>query len=159
MTVDLAGDDLVIVREFKAAPAKVFRAWSDPQRVAGWMGPSGFTSPVVECDLREGGSYRMCIQPPHGDDYWWGGRYVEIDEPYRLAFTVDYYGSAGEDTLNGAPVTTISLTFEASGSGTRMTFRQSPFPPNTNREAHADGWVQAFGKLERMLDEEAGVPA
>lgn len=121
------------------------------------MGPVGFVTPVVESDLREGGSYRICIRPPHGDDYWWGGKYVEIDEPYRLAFTVEYYGSPGEDTLKGAPVTTISLTFEETTSGTRMTFRQSPFPPLVDREGHADGWIATFKKLEQLFEPAAGV--
>lgn len=151
--IDLTGEDLVIVRQLRATPVRAFRAWSTPEQLARWMGPGGFTTPVVESDLREGGSYRICIRPPEGAEYWWGGRYVEVDEPYRLAFTVEYYGSPGEETLNGAPKTTISLTFEPTGEGTRMTFRQSPFPPIADRASHADGWVQAFGKLELVLGE------
>ena len=151
MTIDLGGEDLVIVRELKTTPIKAFRAWSVPDRLAQWMGPGGFVTPVVESDLREGGSYRICIKPPEGEEYWWGGKYVEIDEPYRLAFTVEYYGSPGEDTLNGAPASTISLTFEPSSHGTRMTFRQAPYPPLTDRAEHADGWVQAFSKLDALI--------
>lgn len=157
MTIDLASEDLVIVRELKASPTRAFEAWSAPERLARWMGPGGFTVPVVESDLREGGSYRICIKPPEGEEYWWGGKYVEIDKPYRLAFTVEYYGSPGEETLKGAPATTISLTFEATSQGTRMTFRQSPFPPLVNRADHADGWVHAFRKLERLLEQEERV--
>lgn len=151
MSIDLGGGDLVIVRQLQATPIRAFRAWSVPEQLARWMGPGGFVTPVVESDLREGGSYRICISPPEGEVYWWGGKYVEVDEPYRLAFTVEYYGSPGEATLEGAPVTVISLTFEPSGTGTRMTFRQSPFPPLANRAEHADGWVQAFGKLDGLF--------
>lgn len=151
MTIDLTGEDLVIVRELKATPGQAFRAWSVPEQLARWMGPGGFVTPVVESDLREGGSYRICIRPPEGEVYWWGGRYVEVDEPYRLAFTVEYYGSPGEATLEGAPMTMISLTFESMPGGTRMTFRQSPFPPIVDRADHADGWVQALNKLDDLF--------
>ena len=156
MTIDLADNELVIVRELRTTPLQAFRAWTVPERLAKWMGPGGFVVPVVESDLREGGRYRICIMPADGDEYWWGGKYVEIDEPYRLAFTVEYYGSPGEDTLEGAPVTVISLTFEPYGNFTRMTFRQSPFPPLVDPADHADGWVQALRKLDDFIEQAVG---
>lgn len=152
MTVATIDDDLVITRIFAARPDAVFGAWSDARQMAKWMGPAGFTAPIIESDFRVGGAYQICIQSSDGQDYWWGGTYLEIVEPERLSFSVETYGWPGESTLFRAPHTRISITFEAAAEGhTRMTFRQSPFPPNVDRTNHENGWLEALDKLERYL--------
>ena len=50
-----------IVREFDAAPAKVFRAHTDPDLVARWLGPRDRQAKVDHWDCRDGGSYRYVI--------------------------------------------------------------------------------------------------
>jgi len=50
-----------IVREFDAAPAKVFRAHTDPDLIARWLGPRGRQAKVDHWDCRDGGSYRYVI--------------------------------------------------------------------------------------------------
>jgi uncharacterized protein YndB with AHSA1/START domain len=50
-----------IVREFDATPAKVFRAHTDPDLVARWLGPRGRQAKVDHWDCRDGGSYRYVI--------------------------------------------------------------------------------------------------
>jgi uncharacterized protein YndB with AHSA1/START domain len=152
VAVELTDDDLVIVRQLRASQAQAFRAWSDPTRLARWIGAVGFTVPTVQSDFRPGGAYQICIRSPQGEDYWWGGHYFEIAEPLHLRFTVETYGWPGETTLNHAPVTTVTVTFEPTGEGTRMTFRQSPFPPDVDRKNHANGWIEAFHKLEGLLE-------
>lgn len=152
MTVATTDDDLVITRIFAARPDAVFGAWSDARQMAKWMGPAGFAAPVIESDFRVGGAYQICIRSSDGQDYWWGGTYFEIVEPERLSFSVETYGWPGETTLLRAPHTRIGITFEAAAEGhTRMTFRQSPFPPNVDRSNHENGWQEALDKLERHL--------
>jgi uncharacterized protein YndB with AHSA1/START domain len=46
------------------APARVFRLLSDPDELAQWWGPEGFTTPEADLDLRAGGKYRLTMQPP-----------------------------------------------------------------------------------------------
>jgi len=50
-----------IVREFDATPAKVFRAHTDPDLVARWLGPRDRQAKVDHWDCRDGGSYRYVI--------------------------------------------------------------------------------------------------
>lgn len=152
MTVATTEDDLVIIRTFAVGRAAVFDAWSDAKQMAKWMGPDGFTTPVIESDFRVEGAYQICIRSSDGRDYWWGGTYFEIVEPERLSFSVETYGWPGERTLLRAPHTRISITFEPAAEGhTRMTFRQSPFPPNVDRTNHENGWLEALDKLDRYL--------
>ncbi len=50
------GQELVLTRVLDAPRELVFKAWTDPKRVAQWWGPQGFTSHVCELDARPGGA-------------------------------------------------------------------------------------------------------
>jgi len=148
--VETGGKDLFIVKEFRAPVQELYKSWSEPSELAAWMGPAGVAVPVVDVDLRIGGAYRICIRFPNGVEYCWGGQYLALVPPTHLSFTVDYHGEDGR--YDRSDPTRISVDLEPSQGGTRMTFRQSPFPPRVDRAAHADGWVEAFGKLQQMLE-------
>jgi activator of Hsp90 ATPase-like protein len=53
----------------------VFRARSEPEELAKWWGPAGFTAPSIELDLRVGGSYRVAMQPPEGELFYLQGEF------------------------------------------------------------------------------------
>ena len=55
---------LTIKRRFKASPAKVFAAWTDPEKVKRWMGPGEVKAVSAESDLRVGGHYRWVMKAP-----------------------------------------------------------------------------------------------
>ena len=59
---------LTIKRRLNAPPAKVFAAWTDPEKVKGWMGPGEIKALHAECDLRVGGRYRWVMRAPSGED-------------------------------------------------------------------------------------------
>ena len=56
-------------RVFDAPPERVFRAWTDPNHLAQWWGPKGFTNTFEEFDLRPGGPWRFVMHGPDGTDY------------------------------------------------------------------------------------------
>jgi uncharacterized protein YndB with AHSA1/START domain len=64
---------LVITRIFDAPRDLVFKCWTDPEHMAKWHGPKGFTSTVLKNDLRPGGAYRIHMRGPDGDDHWTQG--------------------------------------------------------------------------------------
>ena len=66
-------------RILPGARASVYRALSDPDELAKWWGPEGFTTPGVEFDPRVGGDYRIAIQPPDGDLFYLSGEFREVD--------------------------------------------------------------------------------
>ena len=47
-----------VAREFDAPPELVFRAHTDPELVARWLGPRGMQMEVLDHDARTGGGYR-----------------------------------------------------------------------------------------------------
>ncbi|MHC5832643.1 MAG: SRPBCC domain-containing protein, partial [Nostoc sp.] len=44
----------------------MFQAWTDPKHIAQWWGPKGFTTRVIEMDLRPGGKWRYVMTGPDG---------------------------------------------------------------------------------------------
>jgi uncharacterized protein YndB with AHSA1/START domain len=141
-------DDLVITRVFQAPPALVFSAWTEPEHLAHWSGPRGFTTPHHEMDLRPGGRYRACLRSPEGVDHWVQGVYREIQPPARLVMTHAWENEGGQP----GPETLITVTFTEEGLGqTRMHFRQAGFTSRESREGHQGGWSSSFDRLAARL--------
>ncbi len=59
---------LVIEREFDAPRELLWKVWTEPDEVAKWWGPEGFTTPrdTIEIDLRPGGACKMTMVGPDG---------------------------------------------------------------------------------------------
>lgn len=84
---DYAGQKFIITREFAAPRDLVFKAWTDPQQLAQWWGPRGFTNPVCQWDARPGQTIHVVMRAPNGTDYPMGGEFREVVAPRRLVFT------------------------------------------------------------------------
>jgi len=66
-----------LTRAFDAPPTLVWKAWTDPKMMAQWFGPRDFTNPVCELDVRVGGSLRIVMRGPDGNDYPMKGVFLE----------------------------------------------------------------------------------
>jgi len=145
----IATDDreLTIIRIFDAPRDLVFAAWTEPQHLARWSGPRGFSSTSDKFDLRPGGSYRVCLHAPDGADHWLHGSYREIVAPERLVMTHAWEHADG----SSSPETVITVTFSAIGSKTKMVFHQAFFESSAARDGHHGGWSQSFDRLGEYL--------
>jgi uncharacterized protein YndB with AHSA1/START domain len=139
---------LVLTRVFDAPRTLVFEAWSTPEHLANWFGPSNFTLPFCEVDFRAGGKYRLCMRSPEGKDYWVHGVYREIVEPQRLVFTWERDGADDEH----AGHTLVTITLEDVAGKTRLTLHHATFGSTEIRDGHGQGWSEAFGRLDQYLD-------
>jgi uncharacterized protein YndB with AHSA1/START domain len=90
-----AADELVIARVFDAPRELVFRAWTEPERLARWWGPKGFTMGVVSLDLRPGGIFLYSQRDPDGHEMWGKFVYREITPPERLVFVSSFSDEQG----------------------------------------------------------------
>jgi uncharacterized protein YndB with AHSA1/START domain len=124
----------------------VFGAFSDPNELAKWWGPRGFSTPSLEFEARVGERYRIEMQPPEGDRFYLTGRFCEVDPPARLAFTF-----AWEDPDPDDVDTVVDLSFRALDESTEVALRQGPFKTEARRRLHRDGWTDSFDKLERLM--------
>jgi uncharacterized protein YndB with AHSA1/START domain len=141
------GGEIRIVRTFDAPRQRVFEAWTEARHLARWFGPRGFTAPVIEADVREGGIWRACIRSPDGVDFRMRGVYRAIVPPERLVFThvwEEGHTAAGHQTL-------VTITFETIGERTRMEFRKAVLVSVPEFNAQHAGWSEALDRLGEYL--------
>src|SRR5262245_64936028 len=81
-----ADRELIFTRIFDAPRELVFAAWTDPQHLAQWWGPQGFTTTIHEMDVRPGGVWRLTMHGPDGRDYRNRIVTLEVLKPERLVF-------------------------------------------------------------------------
>lgn len=88
---------LTLSRTLDAPRDLVFRAWTEPERLARWWGPKGFGISVVRLDLRPGGIFHYRMTPPGGGSPM-HGRFVyrEVRAPDRLVFVTSFADEKGE---------------------------------------------------------------
>jgi uncharacterized protein YndB with AHSA1/START domain len=143
---------LTLTRHIPAAPEEVFRAWTDPALMREWFTPRPWTTPVVETDVRPGGSIRILMRGPAGEEHWSLGVYLEV-EPGRKIVTTDAFTSAWIPSPK--PFMTTILTFEREAGGTRYTALVRHWTLE-DRQAHEsmgfhEGWGKATDQLEALL--------
>jgi uncharacterized protein YndB with AHSA1/START domain len=133
-------------RVLPAAPSVVFTAFSDPDKLAKWWGPVGFTVPSLEFGPYVGATYRIEMQPPEGDPFYLVGEFREVDRPVRLVFTFVYEDPDPDDVE-----TLVELSFRDLGESTDVGFTQGPFKTAARRALHREGWTDSFDKLEQFI--------
>ena len=96
----LSDREIVITRVFDAPHRLVFETWTNPEHLPHWMlGPSGWTMPVCEIDLRPGGAWHFGWRHSNGTEMEMRGVYQEIVPPERLVST-ESWGGDWPETLN-----------------------------------------------------------
>jgi len=143
---------VTLARVFDAPRALVWKAWTDPKMMAQWFGPRGFTNPVCELDVRVGGSLRIVMRGPDGNDYPMKGVFREVFAPERLVFTNIAIDNDGRHLLEGE----TTVTFAESNNGTTLTLRTHAVglvPIATQMLAGMEaGWTQSIDKLEELVE-------
>lgn len=147
-TMNAADLELEITRVFDAPRELLFEAWTNPDHIAKWFGPTGFTAVSCTIKLVEGGRWRTCISDGK-DEYWSSGVYREIVRPELLVFTFAWEepkGTPGRETL-------VTVTFAERGEHTEMRFHQAAFETIEARDNHTEGWAECFADLASYLAE------
>ena len=137
---------LEMTRALPAFRSAVFAAFSDPDELAKWWGPQGFTVGSLDFDPRVGRTYRIEMQPSEGDPFYLTGEFREVDPPTRLAFTFVYEDPDPDDVE-----TLVKLSFRDRGESTEVVFTQGRFKTEARRELHRDGWTDSFDRLEQLF--------
>ena len=147
-----ADRELVITRLIDAPRDKLFRAWTEPELLKQWFAPQPWTTPVVQTDVRPGGSTLIVMRGPDGAEFPNRGVYLEVVANERLVFT-DAYTRAWEPSAK--PFMTGILTFEKDdkeAGKTRYTARVLHWSV-ADREAHEKmGFHQGWGKCTDQLE-------
>jgi uncharacterized protein YndB with AHSA1/START domain len=75
-------------RVLRAVPEKIYRAFLDPDAMAKWLPPNGFTGKVHQMDAKVGGSHKMSFTNfTTGQSHSFGGAYLELVPHERIRYT------------------------------------------------------------------------
>ena len=136
-------------RVLRVKPDKLYRAFIEPDALARWLPPNGFTCTVDKVDARVGGTYHMAFRNfTTGNAHSFGGKYLELSPGERLRYTDRF-----DDTnLPGEMITTINL--RAVSCGTELDITQEGIPEMIPVEMCYLGWQESLEHLARLVEPE-----
>lgn len=141
--------ELRLTRLIDAPRAALYRCWTESDLIKEWFTPRPWTTPVVETDVRAGGSSRMIFRGPEGQEFPNNGVYLEVVPNEKLVFT-DAYTEAWIPSAK--PFMTATITFADEGGKTRYTavVRHWTAEDKAQHEQMGfhDGWGKATDQLE-----------
>ena len=130
-----------------AAPrAKLYRAWLDPEVLAGWMGPDDFSVVVATVDERVGGTHFVELIDADGQHHTFTSVIQELVPDERIVLAWRFHPTA-EDTL-----LTVTLR-DAEGGGTqlRLEHERITYEGELDTRSVDAGWSQTLAKLQALL--------
>ena len=136
-------------RVLHAAPEKVYRAFLDPDAMAKWLPPNGFTGKVHEIDARVGGSYRMSFTNfTTGQSHSFRGTYDELVPHERIRYTDKF------DDPNLAGEMQLTITLKEVSCGTELNVVQEGLPEAIPPEMCYLGWQESLILLANLVEAE-----
>ena len=130
-------------------PEKLYRAFLEPDAIASWLPPFGFTCTVHELDAKVGGTHRMSFRNfTTGDSHSFGGTYLELIPGERLVYSDKF----DDPNLQGEMTVTVDL--KAVSVGTEVKIEQQGVPDVIPAEACYHGWQQSLRKLSKLVEPE-----
>ena len=142
-------------RVFDAPRALVWKVWTDPEHVAKWWGPEGFTNSIHQMDVKAGGTWSLTMHGPDGTDYANHIDFVEVRAPKFLAF--NHGGKPGD--AGAFFVTAEFVDVDNLGEQTRIihtlvlkTAAQAAAVKPHAEPGHETSWARLEKYLERELE-------
>jgi len=148
LAVTLPSDcEIALTRVFRAPRQLVYDAFSKPEILKKWFGPSGWSLVTCEVDARVGGGFRFVLRAPDGRELGMRGVYCELSPPERSIHTESFDHIPG-----GSQVTTV-LT---EGDGETTLIATILYPSKELRDAAIEfgmehGAAESYDKLAEML--------
>jgi uncharacterized protein YndB with AHSA1/START domain len=134
-------------RVLRADPQRVYRAFLDPDAMAKWLPPYGFTCKVHHMDVKVGGTFRMSFTNfGTGNGHSFGGEYRELVPGERIRYS-DVFD---DPNLPGEMETTVTLTKVS--CGTEINIVQSGIPAMIPVEMCYLGWQESLAQLAKVVE-------
>lgn len=145
-----------ISRVFDAPRDRVWKSWTEAERLKHWWGPAGFKVHTCKVDLRPGGIFHYGMTAPDGADMWGKFTYREIKPQERLVFIVSFSDAKAGETrhpwnANWPRQTLSTVTFEEQAGGkTKVSVQWTPADGSSELERKTfdegrDGMKQGWG--------------
>lgn len=144
-------DVLILKRTFNASIERVFNAWTQPEVLANWFGPEGFSVQRAEIQLSVGGSYDIEICSPDGKRIRHFGKYLEISKPNTLAFTWMLADQACKGSQDLTAKTIVTIKLKSIDCITELTLTHEQLPNKDAYDGHKFGWTSSLDSLTNYL--------
>jgi uncharacterized protein YndB with AHSA1/START domain len=136
-------------RVLRATPERVYRAFLDPEAMAKWLPPNGFTGKVHHMDATVGGTYQMSFTNfTTGHAHSFGGKFLELKPNERIRHTDRF----DDPNLPGEMQTTISIA--PVSCGVELNITQEGIPAAIPAEGCYLGWQQSLTLLAKLVEAE-----
>jgi uncharacterized protein YndB with AHSA1/START domain len=136
-------------RVIKAAPEKIFRAFTEANALAFWLPPYGFLGVVHRMEAHAGGNYRMSfINFSTGNGHSFGGQFLEVIPNEFLKHTDKF------DDPNLPGEMTTSIWLRSVSCGTDLKVVQEGIPSVIPTEMCYLGWQESLEKLAKLVEPE-----
>ena len=136
-------------RVFKSTPERIYRAFLEPDAIAKWLPPHGFTCQVHELDARVGGRHRMSFRNfSTGGAHAFGGEYLELLPFEKIRYTDRF----DDPNLPGEIRVTVSLRPVLCGTDTEIV--QEGLPEAIPVEMCYLGWQESLVQLAHLVEPE-----
>lgn len=135
---------LVLKRRLKAAPEKVYQAWTKPEQMTRWWGVyDDPRPPIAETDLRVGGRFRVQFWA-RNEQHSVSGIYREVVPNRKLSFSWAWQSTPERESL-------VTIEMSPITEGTMLTLTHEQFYDEKARDDHGRGWNMALDRLEAFL--------
>jgi uncharacterized protein YndB with AHSA1/START domain len=136
-------------RVIRSTPDRLYRAFLDPDAMAKWLPPNGFTGKVHHSDARVGGTYKMSFTNfTSGKSHSFGGEYLELVPGERIRWTDRF------DDPNLPGVMTVTVQLKKVLVGTELRVTQEGIPDAIPAEACVLGWQESLALLAKLVEAE-----
>ena len=137
---------LTLKRRLQAPPAKVFAAWTDPEKMKALdRARRSFTTIQAESDARVGGRYRFVMLAPDGEEHDVSGVYRDVVANQKLVFTWAWKARRRRTK------SVVTVLLKPDGDGTLLTLTHEQFADEDARDRHQHGWNGSLDKLEKLV--------
>jgi len=145
----MSNNSVTLHRVLKAAPEKVYRAFTDANAMASWIPPYGFICVVHQMDARVGGTYKMSFTNfTTGNSHSFGGKYLEMKPNEFLKYSDKF----DDPNLPGEMITSVWL--KKVSAGTDLKIVQENIPAAIPLDMCYLGWQESLEKLTRLVEPE-----
>jgi uncharacterized protein YndB with AHSA1/START domain len=134
-------------RVLRAPAERIYRAFLEPDAVAKWLPPFGFTCTVHHLEATVGGTHKMSFRNfGSGHAHSFGGEYLELVPAERIRYTDRF------DDPNLAGGMTTTITFKAVSCGTDLSIVQEDIPSMIPGEMCYLGWQESLTQLAMLVE-------
>ena len=144
---------LRLSRVIKAPAERIYKSFLDPDALAKWIPPNGFTGHVHQMDAKVGGAYRMSFSTINRSwTQFFGGKYLEL-KPYEKIVHTDKFEGDDPNFPNASEMK-VTITFKPVKGGTEVNIVQENVPLGPAADGAPEGWKQSLDNLQRMCEAE-----